>query len=131
MKIVPNKKVKASIWQHFGFVKKNRLVDKTRVACKLCPDRMILKCSRNTLCAKKTQHISAVYILRMLRCHSLYKANYSFRPAGSFNIILLPDYHTIQAVQSNFWCNSAIYHQRSTPIQCCKKFRISEPNSHS
>lgn len=48
MKIVPNKKVKASIWQHLGFVKKNRLVDKTRVACKLCPDRMILKYSGNT-----------------------------------------------------------------------------------
>ena len=37
----------ASIWQHFGFVKENRLVDKTRVACKLCPGRMILKYSGN------------------------------------------------------------------------------------
>ena len=34
-KTVPNKKGKASIWQHFGFVKENSLVDKTRVACKL------------------------------------------------------------------------------------------------
>lgn len=48
MKIVPNKKIKASIWQHFGFVKENRLVEKTRVACKLCPGRMILKYSGNT-----------------------------------------------------------------------------------
>ena len=37
------KKGKLSIWQHFGFVKKNDgFVDKTRVACKLCPSGMIL-----------------------------------------------------------------------------------------
>ena len=54
-KIVPNKKGKASIWQHFGFVKENNLVDKTRVACKLWPDQVILKYNGNT--TNLTDHV--------------------------------------------------------------------------
>ena len=47
--IVPNKKAKSSVWNHFGFLKENDgPVDKTRVACKLCPVKTILKYSGNT-----------------------------------------------------------------------------------
>ena len=47
--IVPNKKAKSSIWNHFGFLKENDgSVNKTRVACKLCPVKTILKYSGNT-----------------------------------------------------------------------------------
>ena len=36
--IVPNKKAKSRVWKHFGILKENDgPVDKTRVACKLCP----------------------------------------------------------------------------------------------
>lgn len=44
--IVKNPHGKASVWQHFGFVKESDIVDKKRVACKLC--RTILKYSSNT-----------------------------------------------------------------------------------
>ena len=56
----------------------------------------------------------------MLRCHSLYKANYSFRPAGSFNIICCQTATQFKQCKSNFWCNSAIYHQRSSPFSVVK-----------
>ena len=47
--IVPNKKAKSSVWNHFGFLKENDgPVDKTRVACKLCSVKTILKYSGNT-----------------------------------------------------------------------------------
>ena len=47
--IVPNKKAKSSLWNHFGFLKENDdPVDKARVACKLCPVKTILKYSGNT-----------------------------------------------------------------------------------
>ena len=47
--IVPNKKAKSSVWNHFGFLKENDgPVDKTKVACKLCPTKTILKYSGNT-----------------------------------------------------------------------------------
>ena len=47
--IVPNKKAKSSVWNHFDFSKENDSpVDKTRVACKLCPVETILKYSSNT-----------------------------------------------------------------------------------
>ena len=47
--IVPNMKAKSSVWNHFRFLKENDgPVDKTRVACKLCPAKMILKYSGNT-----------------------------------------------------------------------------------
>ena len=47
--IVPNKKAKSSVWNHFGFLKENDgPVDKTKVACKLCPMKTILKYSGNT-----------------------------------------------------------------------------------
>ena len=47
--IVPNKRAKSSVWNHFGFLKENDgPVDKTRVACKLCPVKTILKYSGNT-----------------------------------------------------------------------------------
>ena len=37
------------VWNHFGFLKENDgPVDKTRVACKLCPVKTILKYSGNT-----------------------------------------------------------------------------------
>lgn len=47
--IINNTRGKASVWAHFGFVKKNDdpgLVEKNRVACKLC--RIVLKYSGNT-----------------------------------------------------------------------------------
>ena len=47
--IVPNEKAKSSVWNHFGFLKENNgPVDKTRVSCKLCPVKTILKYSGNT-----------------------------------------------------------------------------------
>ena len=47
--IVPNKKAKSSVWNHFSFLKEtDSRVDKTRVACKLCPVKTILKYSSNT-----------------------------------------------------------------------------------
>lgn len=67
-------------------VKENSLVDKTRVACKLYPGQMILKYCRNTTLTNK-ENTAHIYILRMLRYHSFYKANYSLRPASPFNII--------------------------------------------
>ena len=46
--IVPNRKGKANIWEHVGFIKEpDKPLDKTRVGCKLC--RMVLKyCGNNT-----------------------------------------------------------------------------------
>ena len=47
--IFPNKKAKSSVWNHSGCLKENDgPVDKTRVACKLCPVKTILKYSGNT-----------------------------------------------------------------------------------
>ena len=47
--IIPNKKAKSSVCNHFGFLKENDgPVNKTRVACKLCPVKRILKYSGNT-----------------------------------------------------------------------------------
>ena len=47
--IVPNKKAKSSVWNLFGFLKENDgPVNKTRVACKLCPVKTILKYRGNT-----------------------------------------------------------------------------------
>ena len=47
--IVPNKKAKPSVWNHFRFLKENDgPVNKTRVAYKLCPAKTILNYSANT-----------------------------------------------------------------------------------
>ena len=47
--IIKNTKGKANGWEHFGFVKENddNIVDKTRVACKIC--RLVLKYSGNSI----------------------------------------------------------------------------------
>ncbi|KAK2557046.1 E3 SUMO-protein ligase ZBED1 [Acropora cervicornis] len=58
--IVPNKKAKSSVWNHFGFLKENDgPVNKTRVACKLCPVKTILKYSGNT--TNLTDHLRRKY----------------------------------------------------------------------
>lgn len=111
-------------------VKENSLVDKTRVACKLYPGQMILKYCRNTTLTNQ-ENTAHIYILRMLRYHSFYKANYSLRPASSINIICCQTATKLKLSKCNFWCNSEICRQRSMPIQCCTKFRISEPSSFS
>ena len=50
--IVPKKKAKSSVWNHFGCLKENDgPADKTRVACKLCPVKTILRVRVN-LCPK-------------------------------------------------------------------------------
>ena len=52
--IVSNRKGKANIWEHFGFIKEpDKPLDKTRVGCKLC--RMILKYCGNT--TNLTDHV--------------------------------------------------------------------------
>ena len=51
--IVPNKKAKSSVWNHFGFLKENDgPVDKTIVACKLCPVKTILRV-KESICVQK------------------------------------------------------------------------------
>lgn len=95
--IVPNKQGKASIWEHFGFIKENDgFVGKTRIACKFCPRRMVLKCSGNTANLtdyvrwKHSTHVRQPSSAVIVRCHSFHssKADYSFKSAVSFDFIL-------------------------------------------
>lgn len=62
--IINNKSGKAEIWKHFGFVKRNEIVDKKVIACKLCFNTF--KYSGNT--TNLTDHIrrkhSTIYDLK-------------------------------------------------------------------
>lgn len=125
--IVPNKKVNSSIWNHFGFLKENDgPVDKTRVACKLCPIKMILKYSSNT--TNLTDHLQR----KQQIFEGEIRVHFRMRklPRSSKLLIQVNDIFSQAATQleqskSNFSCHSTVYSQRSASVQCGSKFRIS------
>ena len=113
--IVPNKKAKSSVWNHFGFLKENDgSVNKTRVACTLCPVKTILKYSGNT--TNLTDHLQRKQKFFLKSNQSLHLGMRKLSRSSKLLIQVnrfLPQYfqpncHTAEAEQKQFqvpFCN--------------------------